>query len=212
MMSRFYGDYLKVITRLPLPRSLTSRSVAPGGDNPSSSRCVRQVKKDEADRAAESGGFFGFFGRPKLDLRAFIAQMATGEGKSIVIAMLAVFMIQVMMPLLVSHLTSHHSPLSSHLSSHASHASQLHGLRVHVLENNEGLLDRDFATYKPFFEAFGIKCGAGVDDLLDPDCQVVIPPHPTLLTRVSSHGCHPLPPSLPPSSVCLLVSSRPWAR
>ena len=111
MMSRFYGDYLK-------------------------------VKKDEAAKAGD-GGLFGFFSRPKLDLRSFIAQMATGEGKSIVIAMLAVFMIQ------------------------------LHGLRVHVLENNEGLLDRDFATYKPFFEAFGIKCGAGVDDLLDPDCQVV---------------------------------------
>ena len=46
MMSRFYGDYLK-------------------------------VKKDEAARAAESGGFFGFFGRPRLDLRAFIAQVTT---------------------------------------------------------------------------------------------------------------------------------------
>ena len=50
-------------------------------------------------------------------MRAAILQMGTGEGKSIVIAMLAVFMVQ------------------------------LHGLRVHVLENNEGLLERDFATY-----------------------------------------------------------------
>ena len=25
------------------------------------------------------------------------------------------------------------------------------GKRVHVLENNEGLLERDFATYAPFY-------------------------------------------------------------
>lgn len=40
------------------------------------------------------GGGWKFFSRAKLDLRAFIAQMGTGEGKSIVIAMLAVFMVQ----------------------------------------------------------------------------------------------------------------------
>ena len=43
-----------------------------------------------------------------------LGQLATGEGKSIVIAMLAIFM--------VKH----------------------HGMRVHVLENNAGLLARDF--------------------------------------------------------------------
>ena len=114
MMSRFYADHLK---GAPMP-----------GDKP----------KEGASSLGLFGGIFG--GAPKLELRAFIAQMATGEGKSIVIAMLAVFMVQ------------------------------LHGLRVHVLENNEGLLERDFATYRPFFEAFGIRCGV---DLLDPEAQVV---------------------------------------
>jgi preprotein translocase subunit SecA len=42
----------------------------------------------------------------KMPLKAFIAQLATGEGKSIVIAILAVFMVK------------------------------LYGMRVHVLENN----------------------------------------------------------------------------
>ena len=104
------------------------------------SRFFGDYLKDAEPKAKDTGGGWNFFTRPKLDLRAFIAQMATGEGKSIVIAMLAVFMVQ------------------------------LHGLKVHVLENNEGLLDRDYATNKPFFDAFGIKCGI---DLLDPDAQIV---------------------------------------
>ena len=54
-------------------------------------------------------------------------QMQTGEGKSIVIAMLAIFV--------VKHL----------------------GKRVHVLENNQALLERDYASYKPFYERFEIK-------------------------------------------------------
>jgi len=111
MLSRFFGDYLKV---------------------------------QDTEAAASSkgkGGVFGtMFTKQKLDLRAFIAQMATGEGKSIVISMLAIFMVQ------------------------------LHGMRVHILENNEGLLARDFATNKPFFESFGIQCGI---DLLDEGNQVV---------------------------------------
>ena len=52
--------------------------------------------------------------KQKARYKAFIAQMSTGEGKSIVIAMLAVFMVK------------------------------LYGMRVHVLENNAGLLQRDF--------------------------------------------------------------------
>ena len=59
-------------------------------------------------------------------LRAAILQMKTGEGKSIVIAMMAIYT--------VKHL----------------------GKRVHVLENNEGLLERDFATYAPFHRPFGL--------------------------------------------------------
>ena len=99
---------------------------------------------DEAhkQRGAKAGGgiFGGVFERSKLELRSFIAQMATGEGKSIVIAMLAIFMVQV------------------------------HGMKVHILENNEGLLERDFDTNRPFFEAFGIRCGV---DLLDGEADVV---------------------------------------
>ena len=48
----------------------------------------------------------------------------------------------------------------------------LHKLKVHVLENNEGLLDRDFATNEPFFESFGISCGI---DLLDEDVPPRVP-------------------------------------
>ena len=79
------------------------------------------------------GGNAAAFGaerkRVKLPLKAFIAQLATGEGKSIVIAMLAVFMVK------------------------------LYGLKVHVLENNEGLLERDYATNAPFYARFGLKSG-----------------------------------------------------
>ena len=59
--------------------------------------------------------------------------MATGEGKSIVIAMMAIYT--------VKHL----------------------GKRVHVLENNEGLLLRDFKTYEPFYAQFGLSCSQSID-------------------------------------------------
>jgi len=72
--------------------------------------------------------------KQKARYKAFIAQLSTGEGKSIVIAMLAIFMVK------------------------------LYGMRVHVLENNAGLLQRDFAQNKPFFEKFGIKCSHNLDD------------------------------------------------
>jgi len=98
------------------------------------------LKAEDPTSGKKGGGLSSFFSKPKLDLRAFIAQMATGEGKSIVISMLAIFLVQ------------------------------LHGMRVHILENNEGLLDRDFAMNQPFFEAFGISCGI---DLLEKDTQVV---------------------------------------
>eukprot|EP00966_Prymnesium_polylepis_P010026 231523-Prymnesium_polylepis.1 len=58
----------------------------------------------------------------KLRLRAFIAQLSTGEGKSIVIAMLAIFV------------------------------CELCDMKVHVLESNAGLLERDYATNKPFYD------------------------------------------------------------
>jgi len=78
-------------------------------------------------------------GKNKFKPKAFIAQMATGEGKSIVIAMLAVFMVR------------------------------LYGMRVHVLENNEGLLERDYRQNKPFFARFGLRCAS---DLADPDAHI----------------------------------------
>ena len=47
--------------------------------------------------------------------------------------------------------------------------------QVHVLENNEGLLQRDYATNAPFYERFGIKSGTMMSkaaDVGDPDVQV----------------------------------------
>jgi len=49
----------------------------------------------------------------------------------------------------------------------------LHGLHVHVLENNEGLLERDFRQNAPFYERFGIKSNLGADGLADPDAKIV---------------------------------------
>ena len=78
--------------------------------------------------------------KKKPKYRTFIAQLATGEGKSIVIAMLAIFMVK------------------------------LHGVKIHVLENNAGLLQRDFAQNKPFYDRYDIKSST---DLTDPDAQIV---------------------------------------
>lgn len=90
----------------------------------------------------------------KLRLRCLIAQLGTGEGKSIVIAMLAIF------------------------------ACRLYGMRVHVLENNAGLLERDFRTHKPFYDKFDIKSGT---DLNEPGVQICyclkVPVPPLTRTR-----------------------------
>ena len=106
MMSGFYEDFLR----------------------PEQERAAQQQSAGGGGSASGGGGglFGGLFVRSKLDLRAFIAQMGTGEGKSIVIAMLAIFLVQ------------------------------LHGVRVHILENNEGLLDRDYATNAPLCAAAAI--------------------------------------------------------
>ena len=71
------------------------------------SRFYGDYLRDAAAKAREEKPSGGWFSRAKLEVKAFIAQMATGEGKSIVIAMLAIFMVQ------------------------------LHGLKVRVLENDE---------------------------------------------------------------------------
>lgn len=41
------------------------------------------------------------------------------------------------------------------------------------MENNEGLLDRDFHQNKPFYERFGITSSFGADGLADPDAKIV---------------------------------------
>jgi preprotein translocase subunit SecA len=58
--------------------------------------------------------------------KALIAQVGTGEGKSLIIAMMAIYFVKVL------------------------------GKRVHILENNQGLLDKDVETMKPLFAEFGI--------------------------------------------------------
>ena len=72
--------------------------------------------------------------KQKQRYKAFIAQLATGEGKSVVIAMLAIFMVK------------------------------LYQMKVHVLENNAGLLQRDFLQNRPFFEKFGLKVSHNLEE------------------------------------------------
>jgi len=75
--------------------------------------------------------------RKEYGMEAAILQMKTGEGKSIVIAMMAIYTVVYFKR------------------------------RVHVLENNEGLLERDFATYRSFYESFGLSCAKSIDDTSD---------------------------------------------
>eukprot|EP01036_Dinobryon_divergens_P034507 gene34507-44593_t len=63
--------------------------------------------------------------------RALVAQVGTGEGKSLIIAMSAIYMVKEL------------------------------GKRVHILENNEGLLGKDYNQFKDFYETFGIKMADG---------------------------------------------------
>lgn len=46
---------------------------------------------------------------------------------------------------------------------------RLYGMRVHVLENNEGLLQRDYKQNRPFFARFGMKCAT---DLADSEANI----------------------------------------
>jgi hypothetical protein len=116
MMARFFGDVVKP----PSPAESSEGALLPYKSSSWSTKIMGE--------------------KSKLNAKTFIAQMATGEGKSIVIAMLAVFMVKQF------------------------------GMKVHVLENNEGLLLRDYATNAPFYDRFGIKSGK---DLSDPDTQVL---------------------------------------
>lgn len=58
--------------------------------------------------------------------RALVAQVGTGEGKSLIIAMSAIYMVKEL------------------------------GYKVHILENNEGLLRKDHGQFQSFFEKLGV--------------------------------------------------------
>jgi hypothetical protein len=58
--------------------------------------------------------------------KGVIAQVGTGEGKSLIIAMMAIYFVKVLKK------------------------------RVHILENNLGLLEKDFKEMQPIFKEFGI--------------------------------------------------------
>ena len=76
---------------------------------------------------------------PGYNYNALIMQMKTGEGKSIVIAMLAIFVCK------------------------RFKTSDGQSMKVHVLENNEGLLERDYDTYASFYAAFGLRTAKQID-------------------------------------------------
>ena len=78
-------------------------------------------------------------------LNALMAEVRTGEGKSVVIQMLALYFVKA------------------------------HGKRIHILENNEGLLQRDFEDAKKFFELFKKEGGEPItcsNNLYDDDADI----------------------------------------
>lgn len=66
--------------------------------------------------------------------KAFIAQVGTGEGKSLMIAMTAVYFAVILKK------------------------------KVHVLENNIGLLEKDMAQFEKFYETFDLKVDKNFDN------------------------------------------------
>ena len=76
----------------------------------------------------------------RLDLVPSLAsQVGTGEGKSLIIAMSAIYLVKML------------------------------GMKVHVLENNSSLLEKDFAQFKTFYEQQGVNCCTRFSD---PDANV----------------------------------------
>jgi hypothetical protein len=67
---------------------------------------------------------------------SIFAQVGTGEGKSLAIAMLAVYAVKA-------------------------------GKKVHVLENNKGLLDRDYDTFESFYKSMGCSTSRDYDSEAD---------------------------------------------
>lgn len=72
--------------------------------------------------------------------RAFLAQVGTGEGKSLIIAIIALYQ------------------------------AKLKGKKVHVLSNNIGLLQRDYESFRAFYDAFEVTSAA---NNLDSGCSIV---------------------------------------
>jgi len=77
-------------------------------------------------------------GHPSVpeDQRTFVTRVGTGEGKSLVIAMIAIYIVQILKK------------------------------KVHVMEANEALLLRDVAEMKPFYALFGITVSANFGGFL----------------------------------------------
>eukprot|EP01038_Epipyxis_sp_PR26KG_P004797 gene4797-6724_t len=72
--------------------------------------------------------------------KTLIAQVGTGEGKSLIIAMMAIYFVKVLKK------------------------------RVHILENNAGLLEKDVENMKPLFAEFNIKTRSpGTASAAEPD-------------------------------------------
>eukprot|EP00434_Breviolum_minutum_P010957 symbB.v1.2.009663.t1/scaffold593.1/size185935/14 len=63
---------------------------------------------------------------PTAQIRALIAQVGTGEGKSMIVAALAIYVVVALKK------------------------------KVHVVVDDETLLDRDFAAFRRLFEAFSV--------------------------------------------------------
>ena len=68
--------------------------------------------------------------------RTFVTRVGTGEGKSLIIAMIAIYVVQILKK------------------------------KVHVMEANEALLLRDVAEMKPFYSSFGITVSANFGGFL----------------------------------------------
>ena len=74
---------------------------------------------------------------------SLICQVGTGEGKSLVIAMMAVYAVKAL------------------------------GKKVHVLENNQGLLERDYESFKDFYQSMGVTTSCGAYDANTDICYVL---------------------------------------
>lgn len=69
--------------------------------------------------------------KQRQPISALLAQVGTGEGKSLIIAMISIYIVRVL------------------------------NKKVHIMVNNQGLLNRDFATFADFYSRFGITVSKG---------------------------------------------------